>query len=139
MSRISYSVFGTTIALPVGERISAGGIMDQVRSLTQAYSQAPWRNKCSGSACFALPGIHAGGGHLPEVLLLVQQRLDEILLMQVRSSGCASKTLTLRHGWLLNSSTVMEDRALALGFQPIQETRPCSWLCQGMSSQITSH
>jgi cell division protein FtsL len=97
--------------------------MDQVRSLTQAYSQAPWRKQMQWIGLFLLflvfsalvAGIYlsvtARAATVGREILLLQ---GEIERLELENADLDTRVATL------NSSTIMEERALAMGFQPIQ-------------------
>lgn len=96
--------------------------MDGVRQLTQAYSQAPWRKQLQILGLFLLvvvlaalvAGIYlnvtARGATIGREILWMQSRIEDL---QLENSDLETRLA------MVNSAAVMEQRALAMGFQPL--------------------
>ncbi len=97
--------------------------MDQVKSLTQAYSQAPWRKQLQLIVGFAIFGIMAA--LIAYVYLSVsaqavaagndiQQMQVDIQNMQRTNSDLESQLAQV------TSQQAMEERARSMGFKPVE-------------------
>lgn len=96
--------------------------MDGVRQLTQAYSQAPWRKQLQILGLFLLvvvlaalvAGIYlnvtARAATIGREILWMQSRIEDL---QLENSDLQTRLA------MVNSAAVMEQRALAMGFQPL--------------------
>ena len=96
--------------------------MDGVRQLTQAYSQAPWRKQLQILGLFLLvvvlaalvAGIYlnvtARASTIGREILWMQSRIEDL---QLENSDLETRLA------MVNSAAVMEQRALAMGFQPL--------------------
>lgn len=96
--------------------------MDGVRQLTQAYSQAPWRKQLQILGLFLLgvvlialvAGIYlnvtARGATFGREILSMQSQIEDL---QLENSDLETRLA------IVNSAAVMEQRALAMGFQPL--------------------
>jgi cell division protein FtsL len=97
--------------------------MDGVRQLTQAYSQAPWRKQLQILGLFLLvvvlaalvAGIYlnvtARAATIGREILWMQSRIEDL---QLENSDLETRLA------MVNSAAVMEQRALAMGFQPLE-------------------
>jgi cell division protein FtsL len=97
--------------------------MDQVKSLTQAYTQAPWRKQLQLIVGFAIFGVMVA--LIAGVYLNVSARAvaagNEIQIMQNDIQNMQRMNSDLESQLAQVTSTkVMEDRARALGFRPIK-------------------
>lgn len=98
--------------------------MDRVQRITQAYSQAPWRKQMQRVGLFLLllvfvalvAGIYlsvtARAATVGREVLMMQ---DDIERMQRENADMVTQLADLR------ASTRMEERAKALGFEPLQK------------------
>ncbi len=97
--------------------------MDQVKTLTQAYSQAPWRKQLQLIVGFAIFGVMVA--LVAGVYLNVSARAvaagNEIQIMQndIQNMQRANSDLESQLAQV-TSTKVMEDRARAMGFRPIK-------------------
>lgn len=108
--------------------------MDRVISLTQAYSQAPWRKQMQVIGLFllllVLTALVAG------IYLSVTARAAtigrEVLLMQgdIEQHQLENADLQTQLA-AVESSDQMEQRAKALGFEPIQKDQPLYLVVSG--------
>lgn len=97
--------------------------MDGVRQLTQAYSQAPWRKQLQIVGLFLLvvvlaalvAGIYlnvtARSATIGREILSMQSRIEDL---QLENSNLETRLA------MVNSAAVMEQRALAMGFKPLE-------------------
>ena len=97
--------------------------MDGVRQLTQAYSQAPWRKQLQILGLLLLGVVLAA--IVAGIYLNVTARATtigrEILSMQARIEDLQLENSDLETRLaMVNSATVMEQRAIAMGFRPIE-------------------
>lgn len=97
--------------------------MDQVKSITQAYSQAPWRKQLQLIVGFAIFGVivaFVAGVYLNVSARAVaagneiQQMQDSILIMERTNADLESQLAQV------TSTKAMEDRAQAIGFRPVE-------------------
>ena len=97
--------------------------MENFRNITQAYSQAPWRNQLKFIGLFLLlvvfialvAGIYldvtARAATMGREILIMQKEID-LLELEIADTKTQLAYVT--------SSTEMENRALSLGFQPVE-------------------
>lgn len=97
--------------------------MNGVRQLTQAYSQTPWRRQLQLLGLFLLlvvlaaltAGIYlnvtARAGTLGREIQIMQDRIEEL---QLQNADLETRLA------MLNSAAVMEQRALDMGFKPLE-------------------
>ena len=93
-----------------------------VRKLTQAYSQAPWRKQLQVLGLFLLvlvlvalvAGIYlnvtARAATIGREILFMESRIEELDLLNANLETRLA---------MINSATVMEKRALSMGFEPL--------------------
>jgi len=97
--------------------------MDSVRSLTQAYSQAPWRKQLKFIVLFLLIVVFAAliAGIYLDVTARAATIGREIQLMQrdIEALKLVNADLETRLAFLLSSGQ-MAERARKLGFEPIE-------------------
>lgn len=101
--------------------------MDRVHSLTQAYSQAPWRKQMQliGLFSLALVLIALVAGLYLNLTARAASIGRDIQSMQSDIDEYQQGNLNLQSQLAsLTSSMVMEKRALAMGFKPIGDEKP---------------
>jgi cell division protein FtsL len=99
----------------------------QVRTLTQAYSQAPWRKQLQVIGLFLLvlvfSAVVAGIYLSVTARAATVGRQIQFLQGEIETNKQINMDKQSQIAWL-TSSAVMEKRALALGFEPIEKGQP---------------
>jgi hypothetical protein len=112
--------------------------MNNVRNLTYAYSQAPWRKQLQFIVLFSLGLVFVA--LVAGVYLSVTARAAtvgrEILALQEEMKDLRRINADLRTQLaILTSSTVMEERALAMGFEPLAKDQPIYLVVPGYTGR----